>query len=532
MKKLEPVDVLIIGSGAAGSAVARSLADSKLRIVCLEQGVKVREEEFPANQVNWQSKNVRKFSHLPTVRGDSWFTPIDDLESPIKIANYYGVGGSTILFSGHYPRFHEFDFKTLSNEGLGADWPITYSDLEIFYEQNRKYTPVAGLEGDPAYPPIKNLLPPVPIGAMGEVLADGFNKLGWHWWPSYSAIATRKFGHHNECLNVGTCNLGCPQRAKSSSDISYWIDALKLGVELREGCKAEEVITGQGAKLHEVIYTTRANDKFNQPSSVVVLACGGIATPGLMLKSIKKNPSGLSNSSNLVGKNLMLHPLVYVEGIYDKDLNSDYGPQGCCIASHEFAGGKSFGYKHRGFTMQVVRGPSPVTSALRWHKRKRLKPGTSFFSEFKTLHNRTSHITVITEDLPENTNRVTVHRNSANRIDVKYKVEYKLSDSSKKALSAGTKKAKEILQASGAKEIIAFAPVADSGWHIMGTVRMGQNRQDSVVDAFGESHDDPGIFVADSSVFVTSSSVNPTATIHALALRCAERIKEKYGISK
>ena len=66
----------------------------------------------------------------------------------------------------------------------------------------------------------------------------------------------------------------------------------------------------------------------------------------------------------------------------------------------------------------------------------------------------------------------------------------------------------------------------------MGTVRMGQNRQDSVVDAFGESHDDPGIFVADSSVFVTSSSVNPTATIHALALRCAQRIKEKYGISK
>ena len=71
MKKLEPVDVLIIGSGAAGSAVARSLADSKLRVVCLEQGVKVREEEFPANQVNWQSKNVRKFTSKTPSSGRS-----------------------------------------------------------------------------------------------------------------------------------------------------------------------------------------------------------------------------------------------------------------------------------------------------------------------------------------------------------------------------------------------------------------------------------------------------------------------------
>ena len=81
---------------------------------------------------------------------------------------------------------------------------------------------VSGLAGDPAYPPKEVPLPPVPLGKLGETLARGFNRLGWHWWPSDSAIATREYEGRAPCINAGTCLIGCAQGAKASTDITYW----------------------------------------------------------------------------------------------------------------------------------------------------------------------------------------------------------------------------------------------------------------------------------------------------------------------
>ena len=73
---------------------------------------------------------------------------------------------------------------------------------------------VAGLAGDPAIPAHQPPLPHVPMGRMGETMGRGFNKLGWHWWPSDSAIATRPHNGRGQCLNLGPCNAGCAQGAK------------------------------------------------------------------------------------------------------------------------------------------------------------------------------------------------------------------------------------------------------------------------------------------------------------------------------
>ena len=75
-------------------------------------------------------------------------------------------------------------------------------------------------------------------GRLGEAMARGFNKLGWHWWPSDSAIATREHNGRGRCLNLGPCNTGCAQGAKSSADVTYWPMALRACVELRRiaGC--------------------------------------------------------------------------------------------------------------------------------------------------------------------------------------------------------------------------------------------------------------------------------------------------------
>lgn len=197
--KIESPDVLIIGAGAAGAAAAWSLSQTSLKIVCLEQGSFMNPEEYPSANPGWEAMKYDKFNVSPNVRKLLSDYPINDSDSPIAIANFNAVGGSTILYSGHFPRFHPSDFKVKELDDVADDWPISYSDLESFFNINDKMMGVSGLSGDPAYPPIEGMFQHLPLGEIGEVMAKGFNKLGWHWWPSYSAIITSEYMHRGKC---------------------------------------------------------------------------------------------------------------------------------------------------------------------------------------------------------------------------------------------------------------------------------------------------------------------------------------------
>ena len=133
-----------------------------------------------------------KYSFDPNIRKNLADYPIDDSNSPISIANFNGYGGSTILYSAHFPRFHPSDFRVKTLDNIADDWPLSYSDLNPYFDENEKKMGVAGLVGDTAYPEYSSLLPPVPLGDMGKKLAKAFNEMNWHWWPSYAAINTDK----------------------------------------------------------------------------------------------------------------------------------------------------------------------------------------------------------------------------------------------------------------------------------------------------------------------------------------------------
>ncbi len=123
------VDVLIIGAGASGAAAAYSLAETRMRIVCLEQGDWPRSSEFPATGRDWEARQHGDMAISPNRRGRPLDYPISEDNSPIKIANYNGVGGGTVLYAGHYPRFNPSDFRVKSLDGVGDDWPIDYRTL-------------------------------------------------------------------------------------------------------------------------------------------------------------------------------------------------------------------------------------------------------------------------------------------------------------------------------------------------------------------------------------------------------------------
>lgn len=523
-------DLIIVGAGAAGGAIARELSDSGLKILCLEQGDFVNPSEYPSTKSNWEIFK-RTSSHVsPNVRKLKADYPINDSESPIAIANFNAVGGSTILFSGHFPRLHPSDFRVKSIDGVAEDWPISYQDLEPYYERNSKYVAIAGLEGDPAYPQIQNLQPPVPIGKMSETLAVGFNKLNWHWWPSYSAIATKNFNEQNACINLGPCNLGCPQGAKSSSDITYWTKNVRSKVELRTQSRVKEVVVDRDGEVNGVIYFDSLGNQVLVNARKVVLACNGVGTPRILLNSKSENhPDGLANSSGYVGRNLMLHPVGYVEGFFEKNLASKNGPQGCAIYSHEFyESDHSRGFK-RGYTMQVLRGPGVIESVQSLLARKLLGWGASHYEDFLKLHDHSAHISIIVEDLPEFNNRVELDPTLKDSDGIPApKIIYQLSDNSKAILSHGLNKGREVMKAAGAIKTSAFGPVRETGWHLMGTARMGVNPKTSVVNKWGQSHDCKNLYIADSSVFVTSGGVNPAATIQAFALLVADHLLAEF----
>ena len=241
----EPVDVLIIGAGASGAAVAWSLAETKMHILCLEQGDWMKQSEYPWTGRDWEAKFYGEWATSPNIRGRPEDYPINDDNSPIKVVNYNAVGGSTIMYTAHWPRLHPSDFKVKTLDGVADDWPIDYDALTPFFEENDRIMGVSGLSGDPRSPLTHPPMPPQPLGLSGPLIAKAMNKLGWHWWPSDTTVATTDYEGRARCINLGHCTPACAQGAKASTDITYWPQAIRAGVELKTHCRVREITTNE-----------------------------------------------------------------------------------------------------------------------------------------------------------------------------------------------------------------------------------------------------------------------------------------------
>lgn len=527
----EPVDVLIIGAGASGAAVAWSLADTKMRIVCLEQGDWMNSAEYPTTKKNWEVQQHGAYSVDPNVRGLKTDYPINGNDSPIDVVNFNGVGGGTIMYAAHFPRLHPSDFKVKSLDGVADDWPIDYDTLDSYFAQNDRMMGVSGLAGDPMYPPKQPPLPPIPMGLVGDKMASGYNKLGWHWWPSDSAIISQQYEGRDQCLNLGPCMSGCSQGAKSSVDITYWPEALRLGVELRTRCRVREVTLSDEGMANGVIYYDEDGEECYQAAEVVVMGCNGVGTPRILLNSKSPQfPDGLANSSGMVGKNLMFHPLGHVQGVFDENLDSHKGPTGCCILSKEFYETDLNRGFVRGYNMQITRGSGPFNTALQGHYTGKIPWGAGHHEAFQSIFDRTAGIAVLCEDLPEEHNTVTLDPSLKDSDGIPAaKINYTVSENSQKMLAHGLARAEEVMEAAGAREINNNGMIRSAGWHLLGTARMGNDPKTSVVNHWGRSHDVKNLFIVDGSIFVTAGGVNPTSTIQALALYIADTMKKNLA---
>jgi len=507
-------DVIIIGGGVAASVTAYNLSQSKLKIACFEQGY------FEKNSSNYKKKKLSFFDYKkmninPNLRKLESDYLIDDSESDISIANFNALGGSSVLYSAHLPRFLPKDFKEKISKKVF--WPITYYDLKKYYDLNEKILGVAGLTGDKTYPDkIRNLMPPIKLGAAIIKITKAFDKLNWHWWPSYSGVVTSK----KDKRGLGTI---------TEPNNSYWPMAIKNKVKIFLKSKVIKILCDKNNNATGIKYLNSKKQIKKKTAKIIILASGGLGTPRILLNSKSKNfPNGIANSSGMVGKNLMLHPLGWVEGKFSKFLKSYDGPQGCSIASSQFLTQKNKNFQ-KGYLIQILREPHPVEQSVIKNKLRKLNFGKKFFDNFFDFYGKTVSAAIICEDLPETKNRLILEQFKKNQNEIpNIKIKYKLSDNSKKMIAHGIKNSIKLMKLAGAKDINSFGPVKHTGWHIMGTARMGVNKKNSVVNKNGRCHDINNLFIVDSSIFTSSSGVNPVSTICALSFKISDYIKENF----
>ena len=522
------VDILVIGAGASGGAFTWSLSKAGLQVMCLEQGGWVQPKAYPTTKDDWELHRLMEYNADPNIRNLPQDYPVNNSSSPIAPLMYNAVGGSTIHWSAHFPRFHPSDFQVRTLDAVAEDWPISYKQLEPFFDLNDEMVGVSGITGDPAYPPKSDRqTPPIPLGKLGNTIVGGFEKLGWHWWPSDSAIITKAYDGRTACNNCGPCDIGCYQRAKASSDITYWPKAIQYGAILKTHTTVREITVGKNGKAGSVIYYDQNGDVQEQKARIIVLACNGIGTPRLLLNSVSTVfPDGLANSSGLVGKNLMFHPYGMTTGVFEDFLEGYKGPIGCSIISQEFYETNVNHDFVRGYSFQVIRSSGPAHTAISGIGGHPVPWGQDHHRVFSARFGRTITIATIGEDLPELHNQVSLDPNLSDSHGIPApKVEYTLSENSRKLLAHGSERATEVLKAAGAKEILINPLLRTAGWHLMGTAKMGVNSNNSVVNNVGRSHDVKNLFIIDGSIFVTGGAVNPTSTIQAIALFVANHIK-------
>ncbi len=527
--KHEPVDVVVIGAGMGGAAFCYGLSAHapQLRITCLERGDWLHPAQMPATRRDFQQLALTTWALAPAVRGHwSSATPeptlsadygVDDRRSAIKPLMWCGVGGSSLTWAAHFPRLHPSDFKTQTLDGVGDDWPFSYFDLEPYYDQNDLMMGVSGLVGDPAYPPKRApRLPPLPIGRMGEKAAQGFNQLGWHWWPVDAAINSVPYAGRPGCNYCGPCQQGCVNHAKASVDQTYWPHALRQGVELRTRCVTQEILV-QAGRATGVRYRAADGQDHVQPAAYVVVAANGIGTPRLLLAS------GVGGAC--VGRCLMFHPVAYIRAICTEEMDGPAGPIGCALYSHEFyETDRQRGFV-RGFQLQVTRENPLLTQSTyaepRWGRAGQAQLREEFRHSFRLM--------VMAEDLPELDNRVTLGDLLDSDGLPQAKLEYQISENSRRMLDYGLERAQEVLQAAGVARMVTTAYAPLTGWHLLGTARMGRDPRTSVTDAQGRCHTTPNVIVADGSLMPTVGAVNPGSTIGALALKIAADLAREVG---
>lgn len=545
-------DAVVVGSGAGGGACAYGLTRRGLRVLLLEAGPRYEpKSDYRTHRSAWEQS---PFPHKLSPRGRQTYAEMQRLDpgwkdlaswSRVKGAlnptqrrrvwgysQVAGLGGTTLHFSGEAHRLHPESMRMRTRFGVAADWPLDYSELEPYYLQAEGLVGVAG----PAADPTRWRSAPYPLPAhrasfASRRIGEGCRKLGLGWVPNPVAIPSAPYDGRPACNYCGQCGRGCWWLDKGSVDLTFIAKALSTGrCEVKTGCRVIRIEAGADDLVNGLLYADGDGRMHAAGGRVLVVACGAVETPRLLLASESSHaPLGLANESGQVGRNFMDTLAWNSSGLSGERLGSHRGLPADHICwdynAPDAVPGVVGGCR---FTPNMAE--LDLTGPIAYARRVVPGWGRGHKKRMRESFGRVLTVGAIGEHLPGPGGFVDLDPEARDRFGMpKARIHAQVGAEDLKRLRFMAETCRRILDAAGVSELIEEIGTYDlfNATHVFGTCRMGDDSDSSVVDRYCRSHQWRNLYIADASVFPsTGGGEAPSLTIEALALRAADHIAD------
>jgi len=546
---MKHVNAIVIGAGAGGGIVAKQLATAGLSVVLLERGPWYTAADCRKDDLRNQRTTVLGNAFGPEDEGNP--RVLYDASGQVRTVlpseggyqnNAACVGGGTLSYGAMAWRYMPQDFRMRSTYGAPQgssleDWPISYDDLESFYDQ-AEYE--IGISGDysptPFHSPRKRPLPmppipPNPPNREFEILEPAARRLGLHPFPIPMARNSVPYNGRGPCMRCRWCvGFACEVDAKNGSQNTVIPAALASGnCELRTGCMAKEVQIDEHGRATGVAYFDEHKHLQTQTADIVIVSACAIESARLLLNSKSKLfPNGLGNRFDQVGRNLQGHHYTGAIGFFEHETYDDAGP-GASIAVMDYNHGTP-GLRGGGaICNEFIRLPIQMVD--------RMPPGTARWGlkhkqAMRQYFKRNIAVMGPTQQIPSADARITLDPTVKDKWGLPVaRISGNVHPHTFDIGEVQSHRAEAWLKEAGAIATSRFAgrpTMVSSGQHQAGTCRMGNDPHSSVVNRHCQLHDVDNVFVIDSSVHVTNGGFNPALTIMAVAYYASESLVSNW----
>ncbi|MBI3781846.1 MAG: GMC family oxidoreductase [Deltaproteobacteria bacterium] len=548
-------EIVIIGGGPGGLAAAWRLTSRGVRVALLESGRRFSPAvDYPQTQDDFERHDFpydpeRDAEGRPRYGfgvgqeiGPEWeaYRSFDrvfgryvngDRRDFVRYEHVRGVGGSTLHFQGEAHRFHPYALEMRSRFGEGTDWPLSYSELERYYEIIEEHIGVAAPSGNEWRPRSKAPpLPPHGLSYASRRLSAAFEAIGAPLVANSLAILSQPHNGRPPCNYCNSCTQGCPLGDKASADVVFLPPAAGTKrLDLYADVQVVELEVDGAGRVNAVAYAKPDGTRERLSCNAVIVACGAIETPRLLLLSKSKRfPHGLANNSGQVGLHLTEHLHWSAVAMLPERVDAHRG-QPIDGTAWRFAvpNESPRGYVG-GFRLSTAHGALGLRGPAAYAQRFIAGFGRAHQERMAAQFGHAVGLIAMGEWLPNQETYVDLDPSLRDATGLPVaRIHSQLGDNERQLLRHMADTTRAVFGAVPGAEIVEETSALDrfSAAHVLGTCRMGTDRQTAVADGDGISHEVPNLAFAGGAVVPSSGSGDaPSLTIMALAVRTADRL--------
>jgi choline dehydrogenase-like flavoprotein len=509
---MKKYDVIIIGTGAGGGALATRLAPTGKRILLLERG-----QFLPKEVENWNPREVFTVGRYRPK--EQWLDGSGNAFAPFT---HYCVGGNTKVFGAAMLRLRERDFAEVQHaDGVSPAWGLRYDELEPYYVQAERLFSAHGTRGsDPTEP---YMSAPYPFPALKpepdiQELWEHLEMLGHR--PSPIPIGIRLPEDSGKPADATVLSMfdGYPDPTEMKADshaVGVKSALLHDNVTLMTGVEVKKLATDASGQRVTKVQAVKDGEPLEFEADIVVVSCGAINSAALLLRSAnERHPDGLANSSGLVGRNLMLHNNGTVVAVTGKPNNAIF--QKSFLISEFYHGTPDFPFPLGSIQLMGKTDPDTLKGLLE----EEFGADKNYDLDYYARH--TIDFWITTEDLPDYENRVALRPDGGIQLVYNPNNLAAYQNLRQKLINMLDTLSKRF--GYGIKGYLGYKLGVSGVSHQTGTCRFGADPTTSVLDLNCKAHDLDNLYVVDTSFFPSSGAVNPSLTAIANALRVGDHL--------